>query len=171
VLRSTARAWQTARVKGRGFWHGKASNCFWFYYSGLDQDWSAAVEATANVFRDAAPGDLLMNVAWRAKPPSAKDRAALAAVINDNPLTSKIAAHAFVTDSKVVYGINLAVAWITKRPWREKAFYRPDDALQWLSDNAPRFDPFELRRDIVATVPELNHWVPFFGGAPIRRSG
>lgn len=151
-----------------GFWHGKASNCYWFYHHGENGDWRAFVEATRRAFESCARGDVLLNLPYRFVAPNARERRELADCIKSSPAAGKIAYHAFATDSRLIYGINQAISWLAQKPWQEDAFLRPDAAFAWLRSVSPAFDAEQTRLAICNAVPAEALWPPFFTAHPAQ---
>jgi hypothetical protein len=145
-----------------GFWHGKTANCFWFYHSGDNREWNEFVAATRSAFITATPGDLFLNIPYRNEAPDAKMRKDIADVIRNEPRARRISHHAFVTDSTLIYGVNVAISWAAQKPWKEESFMSPQPAFEWLARVSPKFDAERTRRDIAAAVPRSAAWRPFF---------
>ncbi len=129
-----------------------------YYHHGdpSDESWGrylALVETHAKLARNTSA----LTIACVMSGPSAKQRKALATTVNAHAGLAHLRRHAFVTDSKFIFGVNTAINWLAKKAFEERCYLDPTTALQWLQP------PNGLLEHLRANVPPAHQWLRLFG--------
>ncbi len=143
-------------------WFNVTSSCSWSYHHGprSEDDWSGYVEFVRETGKTVGDGGVALTIAFKTTTPSALQRRSLSDAFLNERRFSRLAGHAFVTDSARIRGVITAVNWVTKKPFREEVFSSPKNALKWLSEvSAQPIDTERVWNEIVRTVPEEALWV------------
>lgn len=145
------------------YWSGKSGALWWSYFNGTvsDDDWSAFLEFSRLSYTQASRGDVIMTVPYHTSTPTPLMRKNLGALISETAKDNPIARHAFVTDSKLTYAVNTAINWLSKKPYIERIFDEPMEALLWLNRYHTGVDPEAARRDIHSKVSAGKLWDRF----------
>jgi len=100
-----------------------------------------------------APGDVVLDLWHDVGAPPAQARARFTRRFLEAPSARHVRAHALVTNSLLSRGALTAINWVIQRPFAERVFARPDEALPWLVEHAPDLDVARLRAAIEAAAP------------------
>lgn len=119
-----------------------------------DADWERYVDHLIDTLAPRlVPGDVVLDLWLDAGAPPAKARARFARRFLETPAVRHIRAHALVTTSVVHRGVLTAINWVIARPFEERVFARPDEAMAWLVDHDADLDVAGLRAAIAAAAP------------------
>ena len=142
------------------YWSGRVGPCWWSYFEGqiTQSDWNSFLHFSRQSYTIASAGDVILTVPFRATAPPLAMRRQLGSLIDETANTNPITHHAFATDSSLVLMVNTAINWLSTKPYRERTFIRPTDALRWLGGVNRRVRPDEVRRAIAAAVPASRLW-------------
>ncbi len=157
------------------YWSGRTGPCWWSYFSGrlTPADWNEFLAFSRCSYLEGCPGDVILTIPFDAAPPDASMRGALTQLIEQTREDNRITHHAFVTPSRRLFLINTAVNWVVTKPYMEKTFSDPVEALTWLERMNPSSSAHDMMSAISNSVPEDACWdalVPSSSGKP-KRSG
>lgn len=93
---------------------------------------------------------------YKASAPNAQQRHKIAKAIKESGelMGESLPLFAYVFDSGLTRGAVTAVSWLVKKPFAERIYRTPEEALQALESEWPGLDADALWRDIEAKVPE-----------------
>jgi hypothetical protein len=150
------------------FYLGQTGVCWWAFGTGsLNQtDWDSYLDHLGKMcVNPSLEPRLRITVSYRQSAPTAAQWRQLAKFVRPyletlEEKTKLVTAHAFVTDSKLTAGTLAAVSWILKqrKPYPERAFTNPREALVWLSGFSDALLPTEVWAHLRATVPSDLFW-------------
>ncbi len=143
-----------------GFWLGRVSRLWWFYYTGpcTNETWSQYLEMVQRMV-DGGLDTTLVCFAHLADAPSPLQRKQMADFIQKNAKgLERLDRFALVIDSVIHRGAITAISWLVKKPFEERVFNSPLAAIKWLTEPHPSLNPEEIRASIVAQVPRHSLW-------------
>jgi hypothetical protein len=129
--------------------------CQWALVRGrLNEDTIASfVEHVKRVASGHRPGLLVLDMAHDISAPNPLQRKLITDAVNDGTGKDFIAAHAVVSNSAIARGVLTAVNWfVTSRPYAERVFSNPREALTWLATHGD-VDVEAALRDISTAAP------------------
>ncbi len=118
-----------------------------------DEGWAAYVKRMWHVHSILERGDLILDLWYDCGRPSPKARNEFTTQFASAHALDRIHGHAFVTNSALSRGVLTAVNWVVKRPFDEKLFASPSDAMPWLSKLNPALDARGLLIELNASIP------------------
>lgn len=138
-------------------WIGKSGPVLWSVH--LDEvsktDWAeyvGGVRSQVEALHAANARGALLTISWESSVPDANQRRLLAETIRDTH-SWRLAVHGFVSDSVLARGALTAVAWLTKKPYEERAFGDALEAMTWIASSVEGVDVRAIVRDIKQGVP------------------
>jgi hypothetical protein len=139
-----------------GLHHGIVDGVYWSHHDDKvsDEEWARYVDTTRAALeplRGSGKRLSILTLAQRVEPPNAKQRRALADVIQSD-LAQHVVRHAFLSDSVMLRGVLTALDWLVTKPYAERTFSDPMLALDWLHE-AQAFDRQAVIGAIRGTVP------------------
>ena len=142
------------------YWSGFHSGCWWSYFEGqiTEMDWESFLAFSRRSYTKGRPGDVILTIPYRASAPSPLMRQELAKLIDVTRGGNPITHHAFATDSRLILAINTAINWLSRKPYQERTFGDPAEAIAWLAQCNPAIHPAELAKKILATIPAGSRW-------------
>lgn len=127
---------------------GIDGNCVWSVMDGpiIQSEWDAYV---ANLRRAVKLGvgycDTVFNIVGKKSIPNAAQRKQVADLFAEfADVIAMVKGHAVVTDSKLALGVMTALGWVVKKPFKEKVFSDPNQAMDWLESLSTQFQRHEL---------------------------
>ena len=134
---------------------GSSGPCHWSVIQGAmtEADTDAFVAHLRRLASDARAGQLALEIAYDMPMPTPVQRRRIVEVLNGSPKLELVAGHALVVNSQIGRGLLTAINWVVRPPFEERVFSRPDDALGWLRERNPDFDPQALLRSVESTCP------------------
>ena len=125
-------------VSEAGIWFGREG--------GLERGEVASEGLVREVPVDIGPEDVafaptdrpsaMFTVAHSPRMPSASHRKALAELA-ESELGPRLQRHAIVSNSAIAQGVVTALSWLSRKPYEEKIFRTPTDAIAWLQERHP----------------------------------
>lgn len=90
--------------------------------------------------------------------PTSIQRKIITDAVEALPDKQLVVAHALVTNSAAARGVLTAINWFVKnRPFDERVFSRPGDALSWLAEELPSVEPDVVLQSISDEAPAFSH--------------
>ena len=134
---------------------GTWQRCHWQCLVGAidTAGWERYIEHMWSVHPRLERGDVILDLWHDTGRPSPKSREQFTSSFMQADGLDRVHGHAFVTNSALSRGVLTAVNWVVKRPFPEKLFASPDDAMPWLQGVAPALDLAGLQADLRAKVP------------------
>lgn len=135
------------------FYGGLNGECVWTYFSdGIStSDWAAHIQQCET---EVTFPRVRLTIAVNCPPPTASQRKALAQFFKENPVRlTELRASAFVVDSAVGRAALTAMGWLVPKPFPEKSFDDPREALRWLETFPAKFNPDNVLAAIALQVP------------------
>lgn len=144
-------------------WRGKSGPCWWSYFTGTisKDDWDQYLqmcrELVAGVMNERS---VVLAMAYRSTSPTAPQRGALADLLKQYEAQfQRLEAFALVSDSAIVRGTVTAINWLTHKPFPEKVFGDPREALDWLHGVEPGVRPQKVIADMAHVISPDLLWV------------
>ncbi|NUP09645.1 MAG: hypothetical protein HOW73_26665 [Polyangiaceae bacterium] len=141
------------------YYAGEVGPCSWvvLFESLTEADveaFAARIEALGNV-RD--PRYVVLDIAHGLGLPTPLQRKRITTAV-ESAIANKgtLAGHALATNSIAARGVLTAINWFVERPFEEKIFSNPADALTWLASLNPKVDPVEVLDHIGRAVPHFS---------------
>lgn len=140
-------------VSEAGIWFGREGDVFWAYVHGdfTDEAFAGYLAALQAAFAPTDRPSAMFTVAHSPRMPSASHRKALAELA-ESELGPRLQRHAIVSNSAIAQGVVTALSWLSRKPYEEKIFRTPTDAIAWLRERHPHVGE-GLWSDISARVP------------------
>lgn len=139
-----------------GVWFRQRGLLFWSVHNGKisDSEWATYIAAVKDTFARYRAGDSGAGVtfAYEVVPPNAAQRKALAEVII-GPGSQYLGRHAFYSESVVTRSVLTALDWLVKKPYEERIFGNPIEAVQWASAGVVGGDVDAVIDEIIEHVP------------------
>lgn len=137
-------------------WQGRVDALFWSVHHATvtADEWDAYLDALRGLLdiMSASKRGACLTLAYRVEAPNAARRKSLAAII-EGPRARWLTRHALYTDSMATRGVLTALDWIVKKPYEERAFGDPLEAIRWICESAPGVSATDLARTITDAVP------------------
>lgn len=145
-------------------WLGRTGNLQWSVHHAAVamNDWERYVDAVRQFLDDLHAEDkygAVITFAWQSPAPDAHRRKLLAAAIQGGEHAKRNRAHAFVTDSLMLRGVLTALDWLVAKPYEEKIFSAPTEAVEWIVRKTTDVSAHDLMREMRKAVPP-EHWPP-----------
>jgi hypothetical protein len=133
---------------------GQIGRCHWQWLQGAIEGagWRRYIDHMFTVGDKLQQGDVILDLWHDTGRPGAAERHLFADQFMKHPGVHLVRAHAFVTNSTVTRGMLTAINWMIERPFEEKVFARPDDAVGWLAGIDPRVDASALLESVRQAV-------------------
>ncbi len=140
-------------------WSGEVDGCFWSYHCGgvASSDWDAFIEGLSAFLSENRTGKVVYTVTYKADAPSAIQRKRLAELLERSG-ARRLAAHAFVSNSRVTRGVLTALGWFSAKKFEEKVFDDPIGGLVWLAEKKSGLDVRRVWNAVVRAVDEDLLW-------------
>lgn len=129
---------------------GKAGVCHWaLVRGGFDDDAASTFIAhLRHVSASVQEGQLVLDLLHDIPMPTALQRRQIVDVLQSSGRLHLVRGHALVSNAAIGRGVLTAVTWVVRPPFEEKVFSNPDDAMAWMKERNPAFDPVALTESI-----------------------
>jgi hypothetical protein len=118
-----------------------------------EQEYRLYLDHLGAVVNNLHPGVVVLDCLFQIPRPTPLQRQAIGEVVNQARTPELVAGHAVVTSSAAGRGALTAINWVVRKPFPEKVFGKPGDALAWLHERNPRVSPEAVMQELHTRVP------------------
>lgn len=137
---------------------GSVGPCAWCVVDGQldDETVDGFLVYLREVAANAVPGQLVFDMCHDVPMPTPVQRRRIVETLKSSAKLDLVAGHALVINSTIGRGLLTAINWVVSPRFEEKLFGSPQQALPWLEERNPAFQPAELLRSVRATCPNFD---------------
>lgn len=133
---------------------GTYQRCHWQCLHGAfdAESWDRYIAHMWSVHPRLEAGDVILDLWFDCGRPSPKAREQFTSSFMKAGGLERVRGHAFVTNSALSRGVLTAVNWVVSRPFPEKLFATPHEAMPWLQTLDTRLDTAGLLTELQTKI-------------------